>query len=555
MQLCQVGVRDHEYVIDARKVDLAPLRPYLKSRKWKKLIFTKFEDKFMQHFLETQVNNVFDCFLAERVINPDSSWNNSFGDLAKKYMNVDLDKSIQKTFLKPIVKFTEKQLRYAAEDVQYLFPLWDIQRAELEKKGMTHIADLEFDVIPVVSRMELTGVEIDVPKWRGILKDYEQKRAESQTKMYKILYDDNEVLDEQLGMFERSGINLGSQKQLLDAFHKLGIDVDKTDERTLEKIKHPAAKELLNFRKIDKVIDAFGENIIEKIHPFTRRIHADFKQLGTETGRFSCKDPNLQQMPKEFRECFVSGDDDIFVGADYSQIELRILADLSGDPALTAAFKSGADVHVATASSMFGVPFADVTAEQRYAAKTLNFGIMYGMGIGKLMDSLNVEAEKTKQPTVNIRQVQNIHSRYKKTYRNATMWLENAGKKAIREGYSETMYGRKRFYERPKSALDPKEYQKKLAGIARQGANSPIQGTCADITKLAMLTLYNNLKDYGYRGNIVLQVHDEIVVLAHKSQAEPIKELIVDAMLGAAESILKNVPVKVDSYISEIWKK
>jgi DNA polymerase-1 len=302
-------------------------------------------------------------------------------------------------------------------------------------------------------------------------------------------------------------------------------------------------------------MDAYGENIIEKIHPFTGRIHADFKQLGTETGRFSCKDPNLQQMPKAFRECFISGEGYVFVGADYSQIELRILADVSGDDALSAAFKSGADVHVATAASMFNIPYADVTEEQRFAAKTLNFGIMYGMGVGKLMDSLNVEAEKTGQPKVNIRQVQAILIRYKKTYRKATMWLESAGRKALREGVSETMYGRKRFYTRPISSLDRELYDKTLKGIERQGANSPIQGTCADITKIAMLSLYNNLKEYGYRGNIVLQVHDEIVVLAHKTQAEPIKELVVESMMVAAESILKNIPIKVDAYISEIWKK
>lgn len=528
----------------------------MNSEQWLKIIFTKFEDKLFQFFYFTQINNLFDCFLAERVINPDSSWNNSFEDLAKKYLEIELDKPVRKSFLKPIQTFSERQIKYAAEDVQYLFPLWQKQKRLLEEKNLTHIAELEFRVVPAVSRMELTGVQIDIPKWRGLVKDYKKNLDESKQKMYKILYDDNFIKEEQLGIFERDpGINLGSPIQLKNAFSALGIDIDNTEERTLEKINHPAAKELLNHRKIEKVINSYGENIINRVHPFTGRIHADFKQLGTETGRFSCKEPNLQQMPEAFRGCFVSGEGLCFVGADYSQIELRILADVSGDKALRAAFRSGQDVHVATAASMFGVPIADVTKEQRFAAKTLNFGIMYGMGVDKLKDSLNVENEKSGQPTLNIRQVQSIMSRYKKTYRAATEWLESAGKKAIREGYSETMYGRKRFYERPVSSLDRKAYERKLAGIHRQGANSPIQGTCADITKIAMLSLYNDLKEYGYRGNIVLQVHDEIVVLAHKSQAEQIKEVVVNSMMLAAESILKNVPVKIDSYIAEIWKK
>ena len=553
--LCQIGFRTHEYVLDARKVDLSPLVPYLASQKWLKIIFTKFEDKFFQHFFNTQINNLFDCFLAERIINPDSSWNNSFEDLAKKYLMVTLDKKVRQSFLRPISEFTERQIQYAAEDVQYLFPLYDKQKELLEERGLTHIADLEFAVVPIVSRMELTGIKIDVPKWRGIVNKYEEQLEEHRQNMFKIMFDDNDVLDEQLGMFERAAINLQSPVQLKAAFDKLGIDAENTDERTLEKIKHPAAQELLKHRKVQKVINAYGQTIIDKIHPFTGRIHADFKQLGTETGRFSCKQPNLQQMPKEFRECFVADEGFTFVGADYSQIELRILADLSGDAALSAAFRSGADVHVATAASMFNVPFADVTAEQRFAAKTLNFGIMYGMGIDKLKDSLNVENVKSGKPLLNIRQVQAIHYRYKQTYKKATGWLENAGRKAIREGVSETMYGRKRFYNRPTSTLDRKSYDRQISGIERQGANSPIQGTCADITKLAMLDLYQNLTEYGYKGTIVLQVHDELVVLAHKTQSEAIKLLVEDSMMNAASSILKNVPVRVDTYISDTWKK
>lgn len=567
--LCQVGVGDHEYVIDARKVDLKPLTRYLTSSKWLKLIFSKFEDKFFQHFYETQINNLWDCFLAERIITPDSLYNNSFEDLAQKHLDVALNKSVRETFLKPIKDFTEDQIKYAAEDVQYLFPLYELQKAKIEELGLEKIADLEFSVLPAVSRMELTGVEIDKVKWRLLLQEYRDKLQESNEALFKILFDDNDIIDEQLGMFARTagnvptrargkiqvGINLGSPDQVKSALNKLGIAVDKTDERTLEKIKHPAAKELLNHRKIEKVIDSFGENILDKIHPFTGRIHADFKQLGTETGRFSCKEPNLQQMPEAFRACFVSGAGYEFVGADYSQIELRILADISGDAALTAAFKSGHDVHIATAASMFNVPFAEVTKEQRFAAKTLNFGMMYGMGVPKLMDSLNVENEKSGQKKLNIRQVQSIHYRYRQTYKKATDWLESAGKTAIRTGESITMYGRKRFYNRPTSTLDRKGYDKQMSGIERQGANSPIQGTCADITKLAMLNLYNDLKDYGYRGNIVLQVHDEIVVLAHKSQSEPIKTLIEESMTRAAQMVLTKVPVKVDTYISEIWKK
>jgi DNA polymerase I-like protein with 3'-5' exonuclease and polymerase domains len=555
--LCQIGFNDKEYVIDAAKVDISPIATYLKSNKWQKLLFNaKFEGSFFLHFYGTQINNIFDCYLAERIINPDNKFGNSFEDLALKYLDVKLDKTVRKSFFgKKPGKFTEKQIKYAAEDVRYLFPLMSMQETALKEKEMEQVAELEFAIATVVAEMELTGVTIDKDKWRGLLQVKEKELEESRQRMYKILYDDHDVLDEQLGMFERSGINLGSPKQLNEALNKIGLDIESTKEEVIALIDHPAARELMVYRKLDKIMNAYGYSMFDKIHPFTGRIHADFRQLGTETGRFSCKEPNLQQMPEEFRECFIAGEGYVFVGADYSQIELRVLAELSGDPVLVASFQAGHDLHTATAANMFNVPQTDVTKEQRFAAKTLNFGLVYGMGVDKLKNSLNGEAQKTGSPTLNIRQVQAIHYKYKNTIKTAITWLENTGNRAVRDGVAETIYGRKRFFNRPTSSLNRKEYDRQLAGIRRQGANTPIQGTSADITKLALLNLHNELREYNFKGNVVLQVHDEIVVLAHKSQAEAIKDIVVESMVSAGQQLLRKVPVKVDSYISDIWKK
>lgn len=554
--LCQIGFGEIEYVINVLKVSLDPLLPFLVSNKWKKLIFNeKFEAAFFLYKYGIPINNTFDCFLAEKVLRPDSL-NNSFEDVAMRYLGVQLDKKVRKSFIgKKTAGFSEKQIKYAAEDVQYLFPLYEQQKAKLAEDNLTEVAELEFSVAPVVASMEITGVPVDAAKWRDKIRHYEKELADSREHMFEILFDDNNVLDEQMGLFERDALNLRSQPQLLKALQKIGLDIESTDEREISLVDHPAAKELLHYRGVQKIISAYGYSLLEKIHPFTGRLHAEFQQLGTETGRFSCKNPNLQQMPKEFRECFISGDDYDFVGADYSQIELRILAQASRDPLLMAAFNSGHDVHSATAASMFNIPLASVTPEQRFAAKTLNFGMMYGMGVNKLMDSLNTEALKTGSPTLNIRQVQSIHFKYKQAYKKATDWLERAGQRAIRQGVSETLYGRKRTYRRPASSLDRKQYERQLKGIHRQGANSPIQGTSADITKLAMVNLHNELEDFGFKGKIVLQVHDEIVVLAHKKQSEAIKSLVVESMTRSARQLLTEVPVVVDTYINEIWKK
>jgi DNA polymerase-1 len=239
------------------------------------------------------------------------------------------------------------------------------------------------------------------------------------------------------------------------------------------------------------------------------------------------------------------------VVADYANIELRILAELSGDPALISAFASGEDPHKSTASLMFNIPIENVTKDQRFIAKTINFGISYGMGPTKLMDMLN--KDKPEKEWLSFRKVAGIMNRYKDTYRKASDWLLETGNLAYRRGWSETMLGRKRWYDRPDNKQS--DWDAQVAAIKRKGANSPIQGTNADITKLAMLNLYHDLRTYNYKADIILQVHDEIGVLAHNSQAEAVKSLVVESMEGSAKELLKLVPVKVDVYASDVWKK
>jgi DNA polymerase I len=419
---------------------------------------------------------------------------------------------------------------------------------------MTSLAEMEFALAQVVASMEETGTPIDQERWKAKINEYKDLHEESRLRMHDLLFDDG-GLNEQMGLFVRDGINLNSNQQIKAAFLKIGINIDATNEREIGLLTHPAARELLVYRGLQKIMSAYGESFLDKIHPFTGRIHADFQQMGTETGRFSCKEPNLQQMPDEFRQC-VSLKDHVIVGADYSQIELRILAELSDDPVFIAAFTSGEDLHKSTASTMFKIPIDSVTKEQRFMAKTINFGISYGMGVGKLMDMLNSEAQKVGSPKLRYPQVQEILTRYHKTYGKVSKWLSDAGMAAFVNGYSETMMGRKRFYARPDpNELDEATYGMQVSAIKRKGANSPIQGTNADITKLAMLNVQEELQEGGYQANIIIQVHDEIVVLAHKRQAEAVKNVVVNAMKNAASTFLKKVPVKADAYISEIWKK
>lgn len=551
--LVQVGIGDKAYVIDYKSVNIDKLMPFLANPAITKVIHNiKFESSFIYYFHKTMIAGGWDTFLAERVLNPDSLYGSGLAEVAQRRLGRTLNKEIRKSFYnRNNIEFSDEQIKYASEDVEVLFPIQRQQEEELKKLNLEKVARLEFDCAPVTARMELAGVPIDEKGWREKILWYKEEEKRAGQAMYVELFDKG-GLPEQLGMFERSAINLGSPKQILKALQQIGLDIKDTDDRTISKLNHSAAKALSEYRKIDKVLTSYSDTFLDKIHPFTGRIHPDFQQIGTETGRFSCKEPNVQQIPPEFRK-YVTDAAFSIIAADYANIELRILAQVSNDPILTKAFESGADPHKSTAAAMFNIKLDDVTKEQRFTAKTLNFGILYGMGGDKLKDTLNAGLPDDQK--INLTEAEAIHKRYKATYARAVRWLTLAGNRAWDQGVSTTLYGRKRFYSRPKNSLDEKAYWRQMMGLKRQGANSVIQGTNADITKLALVDLQNEIDYNGYKASIIIQVHDEIVVLAHKSQAESVKSLVVDTMLSAAQRVITDIPVVVDAHVSNVWSK
>jgi DNA polymerase-1 len=553
--LMQIGFPTKQFVVSTFKSQVDKLLPYLRSPKWLKLIHNaKFEQKFMQHYHDTHIRNVFDTMLAEQVIASEKR-PRSLADVVLKYTGITLDKSSQTSFtrMKPMEMFTDEQLEYAARDVEILFPVYEAQKAKLLEDGQYTVAETEFALAGVVAAMEIEGVPINAQQWRAHISDVIIEKQESEQKMYSIVYDDNNIRSEQIGMFERQpGLNLKSPDQMLKVLRDLGLDIPDTNERTLSVIDHPAAQQLVHHREIVKKIDSYGENFLNHIHPFTGRIHPDFQQIGTETGRFSCREPNVQNIPEDFR-AFVGGAKDYkLVGADYAQIELRIIAEISQDPGLIRAFNTGDDPHKSTAAIMFNIPLENVSKEQRYIAKTINFGLAYGMQGPKLRDMLNKGKPDNEKLPIN--KVYALVDQYRRTYKKVTDWFEQAGADAYRKGYSMTLTGRKRYFNRP-TTQNSDEMQKQVAAIKRAGGNAPIQGTSADITKMAMVDLYFDLHQYGYKAELINAVHDEIIVLAHKSHADAVKEIVRTSMERSAQEVLKKVPVTVETYISDYWQK
>ena len=406
-----------------------------------------------------------------------------------------------------------------------LFPLMEEMMAELNAKGMGFLYDqVEMPLADVLFSMESIGFALD----RSVLVNLHEEFSKRQTELAEQIY-------AQAG--ER--FNILSTKQLgVILFEKLGLPPQKknktgysTDSDTLEALKdrHPIVPLITEYRFIAKVDATFVEGLLKSIAE-DGRVHTSFKQCVTATGRISSAEPNLQNIPvrtaegREIRKAFVASPGNVLVGADYSQIELRLLAHISGDENLIDAFNSGADIHRRTAAEVFHTPFEEVTKEQRSAAKAVNFGIVYGISDFGLAQNLGIP----------VKTAGSYIRRYFERYPGVQAYLKNCVADAKEKGFAETIYGRRR----PMPELKSSNYNTRSFG-ERVAMNMPIQGSAADIIKIAMVRVYNALKDAGLKGRLVLQIHDELIVDAPEGEAETVMQLMESCMEQVAELKVK----------------
>jgi DNA polymerase I-like protein with 3'-5' exonuclease and polymerase domains len=545
--LLQLAVPDKAYLFDARHLDLRPFQAVLGDENILKIAQNaKFDYGMLKELAGVEVVNIFDTMLAERVLTCGLT---KLGDLSlvsltRKYLGLELTKEIRKTFENHLRDFTKKQLDYAATDVLVLFPIYEAQKARLEKERLEKIASLEFKLVPVVAEMELRGFLIDVERWRRAIDDYRRKAKEVDQKMQEELRPYSRATQKDLFGNHANVVNLNSPSQIMEAFRRVGLDLPSTGEEILARHDHPLAKLLLEYREYEKIISAFGDNLLAKINPKTGRIHPDYMQIGADTGRFACSNPNLQQIPTDslFRSCFIASPGHKLVVADYSQIELRIMAELSEDPVFLKAFKEDQDLHALTASQMFGIPLEKITKEKRFQAKSINFGLMYGRGAKSLAVQLEVSEEEARK----------LLDKYFRQYHRVKTLLDSVAREAVRRGYSTTLGGRKRYYEKMTPA-DP-NYERQASYIERQGKNTPIQGTSADITKMALVNIRQRIRKEKLDAVPIHTVHDEVVVEARTSVAERTAKIVKEEMERAGEELLKKVPVKVEVAISDVWE-
>ena len=396
--------------------------------------------------------------------------------------------------------------------------------------------EVELPLVTVLAHLEINGFLVDDHQ----LKEFADKLGE------KI-----DALTNEIYMLAGEECNINSPKQLgVILFEKLELKPVKktktgyaTNADVLEKLrdKHPIVNFIMEYRQLAKLKSTYCDGLRAVVNPNTHRIHSVFTQTVTVTGRLSSTEPNLQNIPtrtelgREIRKMFVAKEGYVLVDADYSQIELRVLAHIANDETMINAFRNNEDIHAVTASQVLGIPLEDVTKEQRSSAKAVNFGIVYGIGEFSLAQDLHISVKEAKAY---------IES-YLEKYHGVRNYMESIKEQAKKDGYVKTMLNRIRYIPELKSP----NYNIRQFG-ERVALNTPIQGTAADIIKLAMVRVDNRLINEGLKSKLILQVHDELIVEAHKDEVDKVKQILSEEMQSAMEL---NVPLKVDMSTGHSW--
>ena len=464
-------------------------------------------------------------------------------NLAGTYLNINIEDYIGKDeeTANQISLFeqTKKQLdKTQAVQAYMIYKLKNVLYNQLKDNNQIELFEtIEMPLTPVLAQMEYEGIYVDKEALIEFGKELQIKLDEITQIIYK---------------YAEQEFNINSPKQLGEIlFEKLKLTVYKktktgysTDGEILEKLReeHPIIEKILEYRQISKLNSTFVEAMIPYINPKTGRIHSKFHQTVTATGRISSSDPNVQNIPtrielgKKLRSVFkVKEENSYFIDADYSQIELRVFAHISGDTEMIKAFNNDEDIHTQVACKVFGVKPEQVTAELRTKAKAVNFGIVYGISDFGLAEQLKVKKSEAKE----------YIEQYLKKYHGIRKFMEEIPKKVKKEGYAETLFHRRRNIPE----INSTNYIVRQFGN-RAAMNTPIQGTAADIIKIAMINVYNELKNRNLKSKLILQVHDELLIETNEEEKELVKNILKNCM----ENVIKlSIQLKVDINEGKSW--
>lgn len=433
----------------------------------------------------------------------------------------------------------EQVYKYACEDADVTLKLKNILEKELKENQVEDLFyDIEMPLVPVLAYMESNGVRIDVDALKQSSEIFTAKMNEIEQEVYQLA-----GMEFNIGSPKQVGEVLFEKLKVIDKAKKTKSGQYSTSEDVLESLrsKHEVIGKILEYRGLKKLLSTYIDALPQLIYSKTGKIHTSFNQTVTATGRLSSSNPNLQNIPirdeegKEIRRAFIPNDGCLFFSADYSQIELRIMAHLSEDKNMIDAFLSGHDIHAATAAKIYKIPIEEVTREQRSKAKTANFGIIYGISVFGLADRMGVDRKEAKQ----------LIDGYFETYPNVKAYMDKSIEVARENGYVKTIFNRKRFLP------DINSKNAVVRGYAERNAiNAPIQGSAADIIKVAMIRIYERFKQENLKSTMILQVHDELNFSVSPDEKEMVERVVIEEMESAYKM---HVPLKADFGWGNNW--
>ena len=486
----------------------------------------KYDLTVLSRYGATLSGPMFDTMLAHYLVQPELRHNMDFlAEIYLHYRTIHIDQLIGPAGKNQL---TMRQVSptlvcdYAAEDADVTLRLMKPLEAEMEKYGVRRVFDeIEMPLMPVLARMEMNGVRLDTTALAETNQLFNERMKRLEGEIYNLA--GHEFL---LTSPRQVGEVLFGEMHLSDKAKKTKSGQYQTSEAVLEslKTKHPIVEKILAHRALKKLISTYLEALPKLVNPHTGRIHTSFNQAVTATGRLSSSNPNLQNIPvrgedgREIRKAFIPEEGCTFFSADYSQIELRLMAHLSGDRNMIEAFRHGADVHAATAAKIFKKPLADITKDERRKAKTANFGIIYGISAFGLAERMEVSRTEARE----------LIDNYFETFPGVRNYMTQSVDRARDMGYIETQFGRRRYLP------DINSHNSIVRGYAERNAvNAPIQGTAADIIKIAMIRIDERLRREQLKAKMILQVHDELNFSVPLNELERVQKIVVEEMEGA----------------------
>ena len=497
--------------------DLEPLWQVLVNDSVKVFHNANFDIKMLWAMGVDVCGPIFDTMLAAKLLS--TSGRVGLANIAKRYLDIDLSKTEQTSDWSS--ELTDSQLLYAARDALVLLRLRTQLRSALVEANLIRIAKIEFDCVRATAEMEYTGMKLDPTKVEDYYHRVEARRIELRESLYGYLGE----------------INLTSPHQVKAALTQIGVGVNRTARRALIPLidRHPSIPLLLEHKKLSTLVSVFFQSLPRATSIKTGRIHANYWQLGATTGRFSCSGPNFQQVPRDdsVRSCFVAEDGNKLVIADYSQIELRIAAEISEDRRMTEAYLNDEDLHRLTASLVQGRSLDEVTTAQRQAAKAINFGLIFGMG----PRGLKYSAKRSYDVEMTLDEAKTFRNRFFEVYSGIRAWHRKSERDLKYTNKQRTLCGRRFIWKGTPSFT---------VFINRQ-----VQGTAADIAKIALGELSIVLKKS--EAKIIAMIHDEIIIEVPEANAVEAARTLQQTMEAAGKEVLKQVPIVAEARIADSW--